>query len=916
MRINRIRLVVLTAAVALFMSVLAPIAATSTASAQALTCQNQVVTVNLALGQQPTDGPDVIAGTAGDDTIAAMGGDDLICGGGGNDRIWGQAGNDTIEGGPGNDTIRGGPDNDTLSGGLGADDISGGPGNDTVSGDDGDDTLLRGGGGDDEVSGGPGNDALIAGNGGVDKVAGGPGNDKVTGGPRQDQLLGDDGDDELRGHKGADYLNGGAGNDSLFGGPQPDTLNGGFGADICNGGTTGDAAIEGDQASNCESHLLVEVFNTGQRSAGLEALGDCDAFLAHMKTVATERVGPYGIQGVYGQPILVDDGFLIDMPLPAIPEAVASPAAPSDAAGDAVDFSETNNQVVGVDEPDIVKTDGRRIVNVHGNEIYIFAVANGDATEVGQITLDHAPREILLDGDRILAIGQRWQPYPLPVEPQPVEPIEPIGPGEPDQPIGILPPIYTQPTTVVTQIDISAVNGGGVPSILGQLELEADYVSARKIGGTVRLVVTSAPDGLPFTYPGAVGGEQAAIDANRQIIQDSELDTWLGEYSLQNAAGEELTRGPLAPCSRIYRPDTFSGFGVLAVLTVNMQGNLNPGSGTGVITDGQTVYASSNSLYVATTLWPSFPIQPAIDIEPVLPIAEFEENYTTALHRFDITNVSTANYVASGVAEGSLLNQFSLHEHDDRLHVATTQGSPWGANESSESFVSVLEVQGDTLTEVGKVGDMGRGERIYAVRFIGSTAYVVTFRQVDPLYVVDLSNPTAPVVTGELKIPGYSAYLHPVGEGLLLGVGQDATDEGRITGAKVSLFDVSDPTNPIEQSVWIAPDGFSDAEWDHRAFLYWAAEDLAVLPITQWSANWSGAVALRVTEAGITEVARIDHGSGASNGDEGPDFGNFPPQITRTLVIGDDLWSLSYEHLQSNNLTTFEVVDRESFGPH
>ena len=329
--------------------------------------------------------------------------------------------------------------------------------------------------------------------------------------------------------------------------------------------------------------------------------------------------------------------------------------------------------------------------------------------------------------------------------------------------------------------------------------------------------------------------------------------------------------------------------------------------------------------------------------------------------------------MASGLAEGRLLNQFSMHEYDNRLFVATTQGSPWGPQADSESFVTSLEVSGDSLVEVGKVGNMGRGERIFAVRFVDDTAYVVTFRQVDPFYVVDLSNPASLVVTGELKIPGFSSYLHPITDTLILGVGQDADERGQLLGAKVSLFDVSDPTNPVERSVWTIPDSGSSVEWDHRAFLYWAPENLAVLPINQYGPDpFIGAIALRVTEAGISEVARIDHEVASNDGEpfstcrpvdaseffgpdaivevcgpddetfrpgfycetifdvEGfgleveladgeylqfcfPDFGALPAPIERTLVIGDSLWSMSYDFLQSNDLQSFVQTDREPF---
>lgn len=885
-----------------------------TAGAQAAMCLGQPVTVDLALGQVPTMGNDVIAGTAGDDVIAAQDGDDLICGLGGNDKIWGQNGNDSIDGGDGDDRLRGGANDDTLLGGPGSDDLAGGPGNDVVDGQDGDDSLLRGGGGDDDVLGGPGDDALVSGNGGRDTVNGGPGADKVTGGPRPDVLHGEGGDDELRGHKGADEMWGGAGNDALFGGPQPDRLDGGSGADICNGGTTGFEALERDEASNCESHLWVETVASGAstRSARLTPVDSCEEYLEHMRSVAGERVGPYGVEGVLGEPLFDVLPVLTDAGIPGGPVALpAAPAFESDAAT-SVPFSETNNQVVGVDEPDIIKTDGARIIAVRNDQLRVFGVNGVNAIPTGEVTLDYSPRELLLDGDRVLLIGSRYVPYqgpggppgPIPL-PGPVEEL----PGFPVDEVTMRTSLpYGETRTVITQIDIS-----GSPTVLRTLELEGNYISAREIDGLVRLVVSSSPGALPFITPFEIEGDEAATEANADLIAESELDRWLGDYTLRAASGDTISEGPIVPCERIYRPDTFSGFGLLAVLTFDMQGDLTPGDGTAVITDAENVYASQGSLYVATTLWPVF--NPGIEFDE-----QFEESYSTALHRFDITDPSTANYVASGMAEGNLLNQFSMHEYDDRLFVATTQGSPWGNRDNSESFITVLEVDGDTLNEVGKVGEMGRGERIYAVRYVGDTAYVVTFREIDPFYVVDLSDPTAPVVTGELKIPGYSSYLHPIGEDFVLGVGQEVRADGQgppgsTSFAKASLFDVSDPSDPIERDVWSTPSAASSVEWDHRAFLYWPAEDLAVLPISQYSDSyWAGAVALRVTDEGLEEVARIDHGGGPIEvGADEPFFGPEFPQIERTLVIGDSLWSMSYQFLQSNNIQTFNRTGRTPF---
>jgi uncharacterized secreted protein with C-terminal beta-propeller domain len=166
-------------------------------------------------------------------------------------------------------------------------------------------------------------------------------------------------------------------------------------------------------------------------------------------------------------------------------------------------------------------------------------------------------------------------------------------------------------------------------------------------------------------------------------------------------------------------------------------------------------------------------------------------------------------------------------------------------------MVTVLQLGETSMDQVGFVSGLGRDENIYAVRFVGDQGYVVTYRQVDPLYVIDLSDPTAPAVAGEVKIPGYSAYLHPLGDGLLLGVGQDGDLNGQTLGTQVALFDVRDPENPRQIDKVTFPGAYSGAEWDHHAFLYWPTsedEGLLVIPLQGQKGDlwWSGSVAIEV----------------------------------------------------------------------
>jgi uncharacterized secreted protein with C-terminal beta-propeller domain len=222
-----------------------------------------------------------------------------------------------------------------------------------------------------------------------------------------------------------------------------------------------------------------------------------------------------------------------------------------------------------------------------------------------------------------------------------------------------------------------------------------------------------------------------------------------------------------------------------------------------------------------------------------------------------------------------VINQYALSEWQDHLRVATTL-------DTGSSQVAVLADAGGTLRPVGTVGGLGKGQRIYGVRFAGPVGYVVTFRQTDPLYTLDLRDPARPTVTGELEIDGYSAYLHPAGDGRLIGVGQAATGQGRTLGLQVSLFDVGDPTRPgLLSRYQLAGSGHSIAEFDPHAFLYWAATGLVVVPIQ------GGAVALKAGDRTLQEAGRLTAPQG---------------QLLRALVIGTTVWTVSPAGLAAADL--------------
>jgi uncharacterized secreted protein with C-terminal beta-propeller domain len=280
------------------------------------------------------------------------------------------------------------------------------------------------------------------------------------------------------------------------------------------------------------------------------------------------------------------------------------------------------------------------------------------------------------------------------------------------------------------------------------------------------------------------------------------------------------------------------------------------------------------------------------------------QSITTEVHRFDLVD-DGARYAVSGSVPGRLLNQWAMSEHDGDLRIATTEGG-FPGDERTHSSVRILRERGDRLRTIGQVDDLGRGEQIYAVRYVGDIGFVVTFRQVDPLYTLDLSDPRDPRLLGELKVPGYSSYLHPVDDDHLLGVGQNADADGRTTGVQVSLFDVADLAQPSRVAhAALGRNTMTDVEYDHRAFLYWPQERMAVLPLAGWQPDGRiGAVVLGVDpDEGVVERGFIEH----------PAHEGMPPPVQRAFVVDDRIVTITYAGVLASDLTTLEPLGEAGF---
>ncbi|TMR18713.1 hypothetical protein ETD86_21205 [Nonomuraea turkmeniaca] len=598
----------------------------------------------------------------------------------------------------------------------------------------------------------------------------------------------------------------------------------------------------------------------------LVAYNSCDDMLAGLREKAAANVGPWGFGGV--------------TPLTARAEDTA--AITPNAKTAVPEHSTTNVHEAGVDEPDLVKTDGNRVITVTGGTLRIIDTATRKVTSTLKLTEGDervfAPADLLLSGNRALVLFRGYG--------------DAMFKATSAVPLG---------DTRYVLVDLA-----GEPKVMSTVKPQGTYVDARMVGSTVRIVTRSQPD-ITLPQPKENVSEAERIKANQAAVRQAPIDAWLPKIEIKDASGAVKT--DTVKCERVSHPADYTGTSLLTVHTLDLaQGVTTTGTDPiSLAADGDIVYGTGTSLYVASNprWWSVLPmpidIAPAEEPTPEEPKPTPEEPKPTPtippeeteIHRFDVASPGPPSYVASGKVSGRLLNQYSMSEHEGHLRVATTLTSADGKN--SSSTVHVLKA--DTLAKSGEVGGLGEGERIYSVRFIGAVGYCVTFKQVDPLYTLDLRDPAAPKVTGELKITGYSAYLHPGGEGRLIGIGQEASEQGRTLGTQVSLFDVSDPASPRRLSQLFQKDSGSEAEWDPHAFLYWPKTGLSVIPLTQQ--NESGALVLKIDDSGVSKVGMIKHPTQEQQGDYA-----YQPGIQRSIVIGDTIWTLSQEGIQVNDATT------------
>jgi uncharacterized secreted protein with C-terminal beta-propeller domain len=607
------------------------------------------------------------------------------------------------------------------------------------------------------------------------------------------------------------------------------------------------------------------------------------------------------------------------------------------------DYSKTNVQVEGVDESDIVKTDGKYIYALVKDSVYIINAYPTENIEIiSKIQFKSRPQDMYVNGKNLVVFGYDNEIYQKDLMAR---------------------FIRRNNYFFVKVFDLSDPKN---PTQVRDLDFEGSYTDSRMIGDYLYLVTTNY---------------------NHYFIEDEPILPRLIEDG-------EVVSDKCAENAKCIAPDVYyfdipyDTYNFTSIASINVKDNKEAiKSDVYLLSGSQNIYASLNNLYVTYTKYISeYELEMEITKDLImtklstkdkdriskieladnfilskdekinkinqiiqryiekLPSAEQEalekelsaamkkkyvdiskELEKTVIHKIAIDK-GNIEYKTFGEVSGYVLNQFSMDESGGYFRIATTKNQTWSRflENQGQSYSNLFVLDAD-LKIVGSLEGLAKNERIYSVRFMQNRAYMVTFKQTDPLFAIDLKDPQNPRIMGELKIPGFSNYLHPYDENTLIGIGKDTEENengGVVTkGIKISLFDVADIANPKESDTYILGDAGSDsiALYDHKAFLFSKEKNLMVIPVslrkssskTTWGdVYFSGAAAFNIDGKKIELKGKIDHSDGksASNPDYWMGYDYYDNTVKRSLYIDNTLYTLSNYFLKANDLRDLTLI--------
>ena len=687
--------------------------------------------------------------------------------------------------------------------------------------------------------------------------------------------------------------------------------------------------------------LLYNFFGTGTPSADAPkkfgSQGELDRYVREHSQTSFANDMVSDVREVTGLAVVKqsDTGAQVPLGVPAAPSSSSRETDPGNAAqhaedgsGASLDYSQTNVQVAGVDEPDFVKNDGRYIYLINDGQLVIVDAYPGrTAAIVSRTPIDGTPEELFLNGDRIVVISDDYS-YGVTSAGLEKRPVYSTGPS--------------------TRIDVYSVADRGNPELIGGYTVDGTYFDARMIGDYVYavskspLILTDEPVPIP-------------------VVRDRETKVMTPDvYYFDN-------------------PERQFVFHTISSVDINDPGSVD--ARTFLLGSSDTLYVSGHNMYISypkpfgmqpkpttgidggfmtAVLTPPTATAPDLSDPGIMDrfnrMSEDEkqafiqgvqgagngqlyetDRTSTAIHKFSIDG-GRIEYVAEGIVKGNLENQFSMDEYNGDLRVATTSDVITPRNSYQYNNVIVLD---PWMKETGSLTHLAMNEKIYSARFMGNRLYLVTFKRMDPFFVIDISDPKNIRVLGKLKIPGYSDYLHPYDDTHIIGVGKETGTNswGGVSteGVKIALFDISDLGHPKQLSTYEigGPGSDSPALRDHKAVLFSKEKNLLVLPVSVVNRStpslqqgmmippylqntWQGVYVFGFTQKyGIVLKGMISH---RDTKNETTDY-HIPSDVTRSLYIGDELSTISERFIKissledlNNTLTTIDLGN-EAYSP-
>jgi inhibitor of cysteine peptidase len=620
-------------------------------------------------------------------------------------------------------------------------------------------------------------------------------------------------------------------------------------------------------------------------------------------------------------------------------DAVAPSAAPTMAKGAAQGFSTTNNQVAGVDEADIIKTDGEYIYTITGTTLFIVkAYPGADAEVVATLDLKAQPTGLFIQDNRLAVFGNYYD-------------------------LDYFKEIDYVPRNGMSFLNVYDISDKAKPTLVKEYKFEGYYFDARMHEGRVYFLAQSTPSvqyPLPIIMDGTTKRTMAASDiayypipydnvqyitvhslalaspdltSSKSIAVQWDNKLYASENNLYLTYTQNINQWEISQeiMMKLLEPKlTQADRTLIEKIKSTDDEVLSQGEKRGKI---QQVYSTYFS-YLPSKEQQS--LQEQIDKETKERMEEYEALQYTIITRISMNDGQLA-VDATGKVPGQVLNQFSMDEYNNVFRIATTIQQPWWGIRPMEGVARATEAVAPdapvaksaimpprqsgssnnvytldmSLNILGRLEELAEGESIYSARFIGDRLYLVTFRQMDPFFVIDLSNPSKPQNLGELKIPGFSRYLHPYDENHIIGIGREATETGRQQGLKISIFNVADVAKPVEVAKWVGEDEYaqSSAEWEHKAFLFDKEKELLVIPAYSYnydyrsgasSPQYNGAMVFKINTDEIVVRGIVDHTMGQQQ--------YWGPLVERSLWIEDLLYTKSPNLLRINTIDDLAKV--------